>query len=166
MKMLKKESLAFGAMMLVLGMVIMAAIDRWPTSPKPNNASPATRFLTDSGITVVTDYPNPAIVEFVLAEPIAPFYYIGEGDVDMIKWNADPDNQKRWDPLQVGVIDALSLIDKIRQGVPGLEGGMAPNGITANGYTVRITITGSHIGQKDEIIEQVISIINDFEENR
>lgn len=148
------------AICVLIGMIIMAAIDHWPMILKTAGVS------ADPEIVVIADYPNRAIVEFVLTEPIAPFFYVGEGDVGMRKWISDADGQWRWDPLHAGIDDALALMDKIRQGVDGLEGGVAPSGMSAEGYTIRIRIAESHLGRKAEIIEQVLEIIEAFEKDR
>lgn len=116
-----------------------------------------TQLLTaDNGahLVIKADYQNPARVDFVLPEPIAPDFFVGYGDIGG-NYDIFQNNPAR-DPLGIGVDEALALTERIRSEVPGIT-----DNIYAYGYELSITIADSHLSRKDEIIKEVIAIIQE-----
>lgn len=102
---------------------------------------------------IVVQYnPNPCAITFVLAEPIAPDFYVGYGSIGSSydRYMNDPDS----DPMNIGINRAMDLVNQIRHEVPGIT-----EDIYARGYELDVHIAESYLHCKDEIVEQVLFII-------
>lgn len=106
-------------------------------------------------LVVRADYPNPNRIDFIATEPIAPDFFVGHGSVGR-GYAVFLDDPEKWDPLGVGIDGALSLIDRIRNEVPGVT-----EDIYAQGYTLSVTIADSHLLRKSDIIEEIVEIIQE-----
>lgn len=102
----------------------------------------------------VKNFSNPCSIGFVLTDPIAPDYYVGTGSIGSgySIYADDPD----WDPLGIGTDDVMTLIDRIRQEVPGIT-----EDVYACGYELDVIIAESYLSCRDDIIENVLAIIEE-----
>ncbi|MCL2085324.1 hypothetical protein FWH09_00060 [Candidatus Saccharibacteria bacterium] len=132
------------------------------TTPKAEVETETTGIeaMNFAGIAIEADFPNEAIVKFTLIEAIAPDFFVGYGTVGG-SYEIFSGNSERWDPMGIGTDKAIGLIRQIRTEVPGIT-----EGIHAKGHDLTITIAKSHLTRKDQIIEEVLAIIQDFLDNQ
>lgn len=95
----------------------------------------------------------------MLPEPIAPDFHVRYGISG--GYNSFLDDPERWDPLGIGVEDAMTLLGHIRKDVAGVTDEMY-----AQGYLLRVEIAESHLTRRDEIISEIITIIQESREHR
>lgn len=111
----------------------------------------------DTKLVVKNEIDTCGRLEFVLPKPVAPDFFIGHGLIGGM-WEVHLDNLAKWDPLDIGVENALALIGRIRREVPGTT-----EETYVKGYELTVGIAESHFCRVDKIIGEITAIIADFQ---
>ena len=109
-----------------------------------------------SKLIVDWDYRRPERVCFTFDEPIAPDYFVGYGSIGS-GYAIFEQNPERWDPLGIGTSTALGLMKTLRMEISGLT-----EDIYAEGHEMTVTIAKTHFDQREEIIEKVKVVAQDY----
>ena len=117
----------------------------------------STQVISLGKSTVVVEYmPNRSVVKFTSDKLLAPDTYIGYGIVGSVH-NLSAFDEKKYNPKGVDVNRTISLLDQVVC-LDGITGS-----IYAENYTLTVHIALSHLDRRNQIVEQVADIINNFD---